>query len=413
MTTTSRPRIVVLGGGYAGTMAANRLCSADVDVTLVNARPHFVHRIRLHQWINGTGTAAEEFDTVLGSRVRLVVDTAARIDVAAGTVELASGDTLDYDHLIYAVGSTGTSVDAIRGASDHAFVLGEWEEAQRLRAHLADSDRAEAGCDASEVVTTVVGGGLTGIEMAAELAEAGRTVRLVSSGVLAPSFGPRARRSARRRLQQLGVEILEERRVTAVEANTVTVVDTRVEPGIGAAGQAAEATLPSATTVIAAGFGVPGVAAASGLTTDGLGRIVTDDTLTSVDDPRIVGAGDAVAPSGMTIRMSCQAANQTGPHAADVVLARLVGRQPGTLGVVFVGQCTSLGRHGAVIQATRRDDTPVGVIIPGRAAAGIKELVCRSVLWGLRWEARRPGSFPTFSGRPGPVVDRSADQVRA
>ncbi|MDL9944426.1 FAD-dependent oxidoreductase [Gordonia sp. ABSL11-1] len=413
MTTTTRPRIVVLGGGYAGTMAANRLCSADVDVTLVNARPHFVHRIRLHQWITGTGTAAEDFDQVLGDRVRLVVDTVTRIDVPGARVELASGDILDYDHLIYAVGSTGTSADAIRGAAEHAFVLGEWEEAERLRAHLADLTRQETGDSATDVVTTVVGGGLTGIEMAAELAEAGRAVRLVSSGVLAPSFGARARRSARRRLQKLGVEILEERRVAAVGADTVTVVDTRVDPRIGRSAQTAEEALPSATTVIAAGFGVPGVAAASGLTTDARGRIVTDDTLTSVDDVRIVGAGDAVAPAGQAIRMSCQAANQTGPHAADVVLARLAGRQPGTLGVVFVGQCTSLGRRGAVIQATRRDDTPVDLIIPGRAAAGIKELVCRSVLWGLRWEARHPGAFPTFSGRPGPAVDHTADRVRA
>ena len=57
-------------------------------------------------------------------------------------------------------------------------------------------------------------------------------------------------------------------------------------------------TLPSAVTIWTAGFGVPGLAAASGLTTDALGRLLTDETLTSIDDPRIVAAGDAASPSG-------------------------------------------------------------------------------------------------------------------
>ena len=55
------PRIVVIGGGYAGTLAANRLGAAvragAAQVSLVNPRPHFVHRIRLHQWATGTGAA--------------------------------------------------------------------------------------------------------------------------------------------------------------------------------------------------------------------------------------------------------------------------------------------------------------------------------------------------------------------
>ena len=66
-------------------------------------------------------------------------------------------------------------------------------------------------------------------------------------------------------------------------------------------------TVAGEATVWTAGFGVPALAAASGLTTDGIGRLVTDETLTSVDDERIVAAGDASAPSGQPFRMSCQA----------------------------------------------------------------------------------------------------------
>ncbi|AZG43717.1 NAD(P)/FAD-dependent oxidoreductase [Gordonia insulae] len=383
MNTTHRPRIVVLGGGYAGTMAANRLSAegSAADITVVNARPRFVHRIRLHQWIAGTGTAEEDYRQVLSDRVRLVVDTATRI--ADGRVELASGAALDYDHLVYAVGSSGTAADAIDGLAEYGFALGEWEAAQRLRGHLADVDTTD-----EDQPVTVVGGGLTGIEMAAELADARMAVRLVCGANLAPSFGDGARRAARRRLRRLGVAIFEGCHVTAVGPDTVTVVE-----------MGERRVMRSATTIVAAGFGVPDLATASGLTTDPLGRLVTDETLTSVDDPRIVGAGDAVAPSGSAFRMSCQAANQLGPHAADTVLARLAGTEPVPIRLAFVGQCTSLGRHDAVIQLTHRDDTPSRAVISGRTAVAIKEVVCRGVVWGLRLEGRRPGVTPSF-GRP-------------
>jgi NADH dehydrogenase len=84
-------KVVVLGGGYAGTLAANHLrMRADVDITLVNPRPKFVERIRLHQFVAGTGDATVEYSTLVGEGVRLVVESAARIDTAARTVRLAS-----------------------------------------------------------------------------------------------------------------------------------------------------------------------------------------------------------------------------------------------------------------------------------------------------------------------------------
>src|SRR4051812_48593611 len=98
--------VVVIGGGYAGVMAANRLTQRDdVTVTLINARPDFVERIRLHQLAGGTHEAVSDYRKVLGERIRLVVDTVTRIDATGRRVELASGDTAGYDYLIYAVGS--------------------------------------------------------------------------------------------------------------------------------------------------------------------------------------------------------------------------------------------------------------------------------------------------------------------
>lgn len=76
-------QVVVIGGGYAGTLAANHLrLRDDVDITLVNPRPVFVERIRLHQLAAGSGTVAVDYSTLLGEGIRLVVDGADQIDTA-------------------------------------------------------------------------------------------------------------------------------------------------------------------------------------------------------------------------------------------------------------------------------------------------------------------------------------------
>ena len=111
-------KVVVIGGGYAGTVAANHLrVRADVDITLVNPRPKFVERIRLHQFAAGNYDPTVDYGTLLGEGVRLVVDSATRIDTASRTVQLASGRALDYDYIIYAVGSTGTTPSSVLGAT--------------------------------------------------------------------------------------------------------------------------------------------------------------------------------------------------------------------------------------------------------------------------------------------------------
>jgi NADH dehydrogenase len=151
--------------------------------------------------------------------------------------------------------------------------------------------------------------------------------------------------------------------------------------------------LPSALTIWTTGFEVPPLAASSGLATDEIGRLLTDETLTSIDDPRIVAAGDAAAPSGQPLRMSCQAALPLGAQAANTVLSRIAGEEPAVVNQAFVGQCISLGRSLATFQISRTDDTPRRLYIGGRAAAKIKESICRGTVRYLVKEARKPGSY--------------------
>ena len=371
---TGKFRLVVIGGGYSGALAANRLQQrSDIDITVINARPMFVERIRLHEMVAGSGEATRDLAAMLGKNVRLIVGKAERIDVSRRTVELPSGDAVPYDYLIYAVGSTAAVPSSIPGASEFAYPIGELEQAERLRGALAGLPADASIC--------VVGGGLTGIEAASELAEQRPTthVSLLCGGMLAPSIGESARRSVRRQLSRLGVEVLDDAVVAEVNAGVVRLTDGRV--------------LPSALTVWSAGFGVPDLAARSGLSTDGLGRLVTDETLTSIDDSRIVAAGDAAAPSNQPLRMGCQAALPLGAKAANTVLDRIAGNQPGAVNQAFVGQNISIGRRRATIQLTYRDDTPRRIYLTGKLAASVKEFVCKSTVKVITREARKPGAF--------------------
>ena len=90
--TGKRTHVVVIGGGYAGTLAANHLrLRPDVDITLVNPRPKFVERIRLHQLVAGNHDATADYGTLLGEGIQLVVDRASGSTPPPSTVQLASG----------------------------------------------------------------------------------------------------------------------------------------------------------------------------------------------------------------------------------------------------------------------------------------------------------------------------------
>lgn len=347
-------RVVVIGGGYAGVMAANRLASADVGagVVLVNPRSHFVERIRLHQMAAGTGNAALDFSEVLHPAVELRVGTA--VSIGENHIVLADGDTLTYDYLVYALGSV-SKPDGL----GRAYSVDEYESASELSAKLRSLRDGET--------VTVVGGGYTGIETAAEIAEAypNTTVRLVSASPMARSVPDRNRRRLRRGLQRLGVDVVEGTEVVEIEG----------------------------CTVWAGPFGAPTLARDSELPVDELGRLITDSTLTCIGRPSIVGVGDAVAPVAPHIRMSAQAAQPLGAHGADTILARIAGSPPKAVSLGFRAQCVSLGRNDALFQVTNASDDATRFAIGGRAGAWIKEWICSSTVTWARQESEKAGSL--------------------
>lgn len=370
---TNNIEVVVVGGGYAGLMAANRLTQRDdLRVTLINPRDKFVERMRLHQLVGGSDDAVVAFPGLLADRVRLIVDCATRIDTSERAIHLESGGIVDYDYLIYAVGSDAAQPDVLGGV-EFAVPFGTLESANRLRALLDAAPK--------DVAVTVVGAGATGIELAAELSEVGRQVTLVCGELLGAYLHPRGRRLVAKQLGKLGVSIVEGNgsRVTEVTREAVHLSD--------------GSTIPSTLTIWTAGFSVPDLATRSGLSTDSSGRLVCDETLTSLDDPHIIVAGDCAAPSRLPYRMSAFAAQRLGAHAADTVLSRIGGVEPEALELGFVGVCIGLGRGTAAIQIADSQDHATGFALAGRAIAFlVKEKGTQGVIRFMAREGRKPGS---------------------
>ncbi|QCB52012.1 pyridine nucleotide-disulfide oxidoreductase [Rhodococcus sp. PAMC28707] len=354
-------KIVILGAGYAGISAAHRLSrrGVDADVTMVNPRDQFIERIRLHQYMSGTYTAATRLDSILPASTELKVDAAESIDIHTRRIQL-SGGALDYDYLIYAVGSHSRT-EAIPGSATNAVTIGTFEPAQRARSRLQQLPPRST--------VTVIGGGLTGIETAAELAEStGHNIRLISDQQLAPTVSERGRRRLYTHLIDAGVEIIDNTAVVGIGAGSVEL--------------SGGTRLTSDLTVDVAAFGVPDLAERSGLNTDSRGALTVDDNLISTSSSTVIGAGDAAAISSSPLRMSCQAAIPTGVHAAETVLRLAAGTTPKQLRPKFAGQCISLGRRDGLLQLTNSADVPRSrAMLTGRQAALIKEQICSSTMW--------------------------------
>ncbi|MFG3708338.1 NAD(P)/FAD-dependent oxidoreductase [Micromonospora sp. NPDC047670] len=369
-------RIVVAGAGYAGLTAANRMArrlrGTGTTVTLVNARDRFVERVRLHQLAAGQRLRDLPLrDLVRDTGVRLVVADVTAVDPAARTVRLGAAPyRIEYDTLVYALGSVA-DLDGVPGAAAHAFAVASFDAAVRLRDHLAD-DPPRTG------VLAVVGGGLTGIETAAELAEAhpARRIALVTAGALGEGLSARGGEYLRRALRRVGVAVHEGTSVTEV-------TDRGLVLGGGT-------DLAADAVVWATGFRAPALAREAGFGVDARGRITVDDTLRSTSHPQVYAVGDAAAlptPDGRTSRMSCQTGLPMGGSVADIVVARLAGREPGPARVRYVWQNISVGRRDGLTQFVRSDDSPVAATLTGRASARFKETVTRATVQRVR----RPG----------------------
>ncbi|WP_405797459.1 NAD(P)/FAD-dependent oxidoreductase [Streptomyces sp. NBC_01506] len=362
-------RVVVLGAGYSGLLAAKLAARrTDARVTLINAGERFVERIRLHQHAAGQRLRDLPLRRLLdGTDITFVKDRVVGIDADDQSVALETGgDSVPYDVLIYALGSRA-DLRTTPGVDTYAETVADVAHADRLRRRLRESRSV-----------VVVGGGLTGIETAAELADShpGLPVRLVTGGAFASAFSTRGGQHVRRAFGRLGVRVTDEVRVAEVDGDGL----------ILAGGERVAAD----TVVWTTGFEVPVLAADAGFAVDETGRILVDGTLRSVSHPQVYAVGDAAAArrvDGQPLRMACATGLPVAQHATRALADRLAGREPGPLRFRYLNQCVSLGRRDGLIQFVRADDSPVETVLTGRAAAFYKEAIVRSAVLTQRHPA--------------------------
>ncbi|MGV9667677.1 NAD(P)/FAD-dependent oxidoreductase [Nocardia niigatensis] len=363
--TTNTHKIVVLGAGYTGMLAAIRLARRtrrlDAHITLVNPSDRFTERLRMHQIAAGQELADHRIPELLaGSGVDFHRAAAVALDAEARVVTLDDATELRYDTLIYALGST-TDTSIVPGADLHAWTLNDPRQARRF-SHRLTEIAAAAG------TVTVVGGGLTGIEAATEIAEAhpGLSVTLVCDREPGHMMGDKARAHLNRALDRLGI-------VREIGVQVAKVLPDAVRLTTGE-------LIASDLTLWTAGVKVSPLAARAGIAVDERGLIVTDTTLRSVSHPEILPIGDAAAvrmPFGV-LHGTCQSGMPTAAYAADSLARRLRGKTVKPFRFGYLHQPVSLGRKDAVIQFTKADDTPRRWYLKGRAAVAYKETVSSS-----------------------------------
>ncbi|XVU22693.1 NAD(P)/FAD-dependent oxidoreductase [Actinoplanes sp. CA-054009] len=357
-------RIIVLGAGYAGAITAGRLARRlrrqDVAITLVNAEPDFVERVRNHQVATGQELKPRPLASMFaGTGVRLRIASVTAVYPDHKTVSLSDGE-LSYDTLVYALGSTG------RDIPEQAYSLAGRSGARRLRDRLAALGKNET--------VVVVGGGLTGIEAVTEIAESrpDLDVAVATRGEFGDWLSPKGRAHLRKVTNRLGIAVHENTAVTRVESDHVELSDGRA--------------LPAAVTVWTGGFAVHPIAAATTLTVDPAGRIVVDGTMRSVSHPDVYAVGDAALAMGAgdkPMRMACASGVPQAWQAADSIAARLTGGKLPDAPLKYFNQCISLGRGDGLIQFVTPDDVSRPGVVTGRAAAFYKELVCKGAYWGV------------------------------
>jgi len=355
-----RPRVIVVGAGFAGLAATGQLARGGADVLLIDRNAYSTFQPLLYQVATGglnqgdVSYPARAFTRRYGARFRL--GELAGVDPAERQVTLADGGQFGYDYLVLATG-VSAAYFGVPGAAEHSLGLYTRRDSAELRNHImARLERLDIAGPGAEVNFTVVGGGATGVELAGALAELRSTaldaafpevdlaavhIRLVERApeLLLP-FHPRLREYARQQLASRGVEVLTGTAIQEVRSDRVIL--------------AGGTELPSDVTVWAAGVSGPAELASWGLPQGPGGRILVGPDLRVRGQDRIFALGDIALIDGQPLPQLAQPALQTGRHAAGQI-QRLAAGQPA---VPFQyhdkGIMATIGRRSAVVELPRR-----------------------------------------------------------
>src|SRR5215213_6998653 len=343
---SGRPRVVIIGSGFGGLFAAQRLRRADVDITLIGKTSHHLFQPLLYQVATGIlseGEIAPATREILRrhENTRVVLGEVTDIDLAARTVTstvLGRVTVHPYDELIVAAGA-GQSYFGNDRFAEFAPGMKSIDDALELRGRIFGAFELAELADTQEEIDrlltfVVVGAGPTGVEMAGQIAElAHRTLRrdfrridpttarvvlLDAAPAVLPSFGEKLGGRARRQLNQAGVEVQLGAMVTDVDADGIEIKDTD--------GQVRRIT--AATKIWAAGVQASPLGRMlgeqSGAEVDRAGRVAVQPDLTLPGHPEVHVVGDMMSLDRLP--GVAQVAIQGGRFAADAIKDRIAGR---------------------------------------------------------------------------------------
>jgi NADH dehydrogenase len=356
----SRPRVLIIGGGFAGTHAAVALSKLPVDITIIDRRNHFTFQPLLYQVALAVLSPANIASPIRGivrhkQNVEVLMDEAVHFDLDERRVHLKSGAVMDYDYLMVATGATHSYFGHDNWAQ-YAPGLKTIEDAIEIRRRvllafeLAERQMLETGSH-PPLNFVVIGGGPTGVELAGAISDIAklymrhdfRHIDPSKARVLLIEGGPRIlaaypeelSRKAVQQLTELGVEVHTGIQVTDVKAGYV---------------MAGTCHLDSVVTLWAAGVQASPLGKLLGFETDKRGCIMVNKTLNPPGHPEIFICGDLAhfEQDGKQVPGVAQPAMQMGDHVGKMI-AQDMARKPRTPFHYFdKGDMATIGRMAAV-----------------------------------------------------------------
>jgi NADH:ubiquinone reductase (H+-translocating) len=397
---SSRPRVLVLGGGFGGIGAAQKLKKSDVDVVVVDQHDYHTFQPLLYQVATGLLEQPAVGHPIRDlfhkqDNARVHQDRVTAIDLDAREVRFAEMGEFGYDYLVLALGAE-VNFFGVEGAAEHAFPLYTLPDAVRLKDHILRTweaaDRNPALADDGALNIVVVGGGPTGIETAGALAElyrgvfvkdypdlahdAARIVLVEAGPELFPMFKPDIRAYTEKALAKRGVEVM-----TGEVVESITPLRVTLKSGT---------VLRAHTLVWGAGLQGNALVQALGLQLERGNRIGVDSELRIAGHPEAYAIGDIAAitdaKTNQVLPQLGSVALQAGEHAGETIARQLAGKATEPFKYHDKGTMATIGRGSAVVQMLG------GRTMKGKAA---------SAAWG----AVHLALLPTNEDRAKAVVD--------
>ncbi len=374
-TEQKKPRIIILGGGFAGIRTALsllRTCGDRIALTLISDRSDFHYYPGLHRIVGGHDATicSIPLEKIFhGYDISIIQDTITELDLAKKVITGKHGNEYHAEYLVLGLGSE-TEYFNIQGLAEASFNLQSVEGGERLRDHFKKLFALHANADREEKVVglhiTVVGAGPAGVDLAGEIAvftkklahlhhipESYVTVDIVEAGErLLAMMHPRVSELAEKRLRKLGVNVYLNRDLIKEGSWTIYLKDMTIgaKTLIWTAGVKANALYKS----------VPN------LTFGRKGRIVVDEYLQPTGYPDVFAVGDSADTQYAGL---AQTALHDGRFVSEVIMSRITETPPPPAYIPKpVAYNIGVGPHWSIMVLGK-------VIIHGRIASWMRTLI--------------------------------------